>query len=188
MRAKVNQRPAKILHFDLENRPLSYIGQDYTTAEITVIAAGWAEQKKVHTWLLGVHEPTDMLEGFLELYNAADLVTGHYIRSHDLPLLNSALMEYGMPPLTRKWTSDTYHDLVKRRYFSAGQENLAATFGVKSSKFSMNTVKWRTANRLQTDGIALAKKRAVDDIIQHRELRKRMIEAGVLKRNKLWVP
>jgi hypothetical protein len=33
------------------------------------------------------------------LYNAADIVTGHYIKKFDLPILNGALFEHGLPLL-----------------------------------------------------------------------------------------
>ena len=46
----------------------------------------------------------EMLEAFVAAYNQADMVTGHYIRRHDLPILNGALVEEGMPPLAAKLT------------------------------------------------------------------------------------
>jgi hypothetical protein len=36
-----------------------------------------------------------MLEKFLVAYNAADVVTGHYIRKHDLPLINDHCIRMG---------------------------------------------------------------------------------------------
>ncbi len=44
----------KILDFDMECRPLSYLGSDYTTDEVTAIAAGWAHEKEIHVWCLGI--------------------------------------------------------------------------------------------------------------------------------------
>ena len=37
-RIGVSARPLRVLDFDIENRPLSYLGSDFTTAEVTAIA------------------------------------------------------------------------------------------------------------------------------------------------------
>src|SRR5690606_12970728 len=46
------QRPMRILDFDLENRPLSYLGEDWTSAEITAIGWSWIGSDKVEVLLL----------------------------------------------------------------------------------------------------------------------------------------
>ena len=89
----------RVLDFDIENRPLSYLGMDYTTGEVTAIAASWEGKQHVWVKLLGRNTALEMLAGFAELYNQADIVTGHYIRKHDLPVLNGAMLEHGLPPL-----------------------------------------------------------------------------------------
>src|SRR5690349_17074327 len=82
----------RVLDFDIENRPLAYWYDGATTAEITAIAACWMDEpRSMRVWLLGPDEPLEMLEGFLFMYNLADMVTGHYIRRHDLPILNGAM-------------------------------------------------------------------------------------------------
>lgn len=95
----------KILDFDIENRPLAYLGMDYTSAEITAIGAAWHGTTAVRVWLLGRDDPAEMLAEFREWYDAADVVTGHYIREHDLPVINGAMLEYELPPLDAKLTS-----------------------------------------------------------------------------------
>lgn len=180
--------PLRILDFDIENRPLSYLGSDFTTAEITAIGAGFCGESSIHCWLLGKDSPEDILESFVELYDAADMVTGHYIRKHDLPIVNGALMEYGMRPLKSKLTSDTKNDLLKRSGISASQENLAAMLDIVAPKIQMNQHKWRQANRLQEDGIELTRQRVVGDVVQHQQLRKRLIERGLLGPPKVWRP
>ncbi len=116
----------RILDLDIENRPLAYLGQDYTTSEITAIAACWdGEPKSMRCWLLGRDLPQEMLAGIWEMYDQADLVTGHFIRRHDLPKINGALLEYGLWPLPEKLTCDTKLDLLKHGgEISASQENL----------------------------------------------------------------
>lgn len=178
----------RVLDFDLENRPLSYNGPDFTTAEVTAIAAGWVGEKKVRCWLLGRDTPEEMLLGFRELYDAADLVTGHYIRKHDLPILVGAYLEHGLEPLGPKLTSDTKLDLVKRKDLSASQKSLAEMYGLPESKFDMSQPKWREANRLTDGGVRLTKKRVIDDVVQHKALRAKLIEARALRPPRRWEP
>ena len=183
-------RTVRILDFDIENRPLSYLGQDYTTAEITAIACCWDGQlKSVACWLLGSDEPKDMLEGFRKLYDAADMVTGHYIRAHDLPIINGSMIEYGLPPLGDKLTCDTKLDLVSHGgAISASQENLCAMFGLTQPKIHMNSTLWREANRLTDKGLKLTAKRAIGDVVQHMALRRVLAERGLLGPPKVWRP
>lgn len=179
-----------ILDFDIENRPLSYLGQDYTTAEITAIAWCFVDEPKTLTCrLLGRDEPGAMLADFVAAYNAADMVTGHYIRMHDLPIINGALVERGMLCLEDKLTCDTKLDLVKKGpVFSASQENLCAMLGLAAPKVHMNTVLWREANRLTPAGLKLTAKRAVGDVFQHMQLRKALVARNLLSAPKTWGP
>jgi hypothetical protein len=178
----------RILDADIENRPLSYLGSDFTTADITAIAAGWVDQKKVYCWAIPESTTEEMLAGFVALYDQADIVTGHYLRKHDLPHINGALIEFGMRPLSPKLVSDTKIDLVKRAGISASQENLAEMFGLPEPKYQMNQVKWREANRLTPKGVSLTKKRVISDVQQHKALRLAMIEAEILGPPRMWAP
>lgn len=186
--AAKTKKQLRILDFDIENRPLSYWVADMTTAEVTAIAASWVGSDAVDVRLLGVDEPDAMLTWFLDLYQQADMVTGHYIRRHDLPILNGALLEFELPLLTPKLTSDTKMDLVRKKDLSASQEALAAMYGLPEPKHSMNQTQWREANRLTPEGIEQTRKRVVDDVIQHKALRVKLIEAKALKAPKMWKP
>lgn len=185
---KVGQESKRILDFDIENRPLSYLGMDFTTAEVTAIAAGWTDQKKVYVWALGEVTYEEMLSNFVDLYNQADIVTGHFIRDHDLPHINAALMELGVSPLSSKLSSCTKRDLIRRKGISASQESLSGMFGLEAPKVQMDQIKWRAANRLTKAGIKLTKERVVGDIKQHKELRAALIEADALKTPRIWKP
>jgi hypothetical protein len=178
----------RILDFDIENRPLSYLGMDFTTADVTAIAAGWAGKSKVECWMLGEVTTEEMLSGFVGLYDEADMVTGHYIRKHDLPIINGALIEHGMPTLKPKLTSDTKLDMLRRSGISCSQESLAGMFGLPEQKKHMTQTAWRMANRLTLEGIQHARERVVSDIRQHKALRERMVEAGLLGPPRTWVP
>lgn len=178
----------KVLDFDIENRPLSYWYDGNPTAEITAIAWSWYGDTEVHAQLLGEVDQMQMLEAFCDAYDEADMVTGHYIRRHDLPIINGALMEYGLYPLGPKLTSDTKLDLIKRDGLSMSQESLAAMYGLEAPKHHMTQQEWRDANRLTPEGFEKTRKRVVSDVIQHKQLRAALIEYGCLKAPKIWKP
>lgn len=189
MRVNYGGKGLKILDFDIECRPLSYLGQDFTTAEVTAIACAWivnGKPRDLQCWLLGEVEPWDILESFRARYDQADIVTGHYIRGFDLPVLNGSMLDNDLPPLASKLAHDTKNDLKKRKYISASQENLAATLGVHAPKVRMNTPMWRDANRLTPEGLALTRKRVVGDVRQHIQLRERLLAMGWLGKPKVW--
>lgn len=181
-------RRLRILDFDIENRPLSYLGMDFTTAEITAIGAQFTDEPAGYVWALGEDTAEDMLLGFKVLYDAADIVTGHYIKHHDLPIINGALLELGLPGLGAKLVTDTKVDLKIFKGISKSQESLGGMFGLIAPKVQMDQTKWRAANRLTPEGIALTKERVLGDVIQHMELRVALIEAGVLRTPEIWKP
>lgn len=184
---QIATRPLRVLDFDIENRPLSYWYDGQTTAELTGFAMAWTDDPKtIEVYLLGRDNMDYGLQRFVEAYNAADMVTGHYIRRHDLPHINSELMERGMSPLGEKLTQDTKLDFVKKGDQPATQEYLAELFGVESPKEQMSQHDWRAANRLTPDGLRRTKIRCVGDVQQHMELREAMIKANVLHEPKVW--
>lgn len=177
-----------ILDFDIENRPLSYLGMDFTTAEVTAIAASFGADRRCYAWLLGKDEPVDMLREFVRMYDRADMVTGHYIRRHDLPIINGALLEFGLPPLSSKLVSDTKVDLLKWTNISKSQESLSAMLGLERPKVHMTQQDWRDANRLTPKGLKLTRARVVGDVRQHQQLREALVKAKFLGPPRLWHP
>lgn len=188
MKIKTVTKTQLILDFDCEARPLSWYAGDFTSKEITAIAACFIGQQTVKCWVLGELTLEEILQNFVKLYNKADIVTGHYIRKFDLPLINTMLLEVGMPPLSSKLTHDTHGDLVKKHGASNSQENLAALLGTDFEKIGMTQEDWREANRLTTKGIAKTKKRAIGDVRQHMEMRQKLIDKDALGPAKIWKP
>lgn len=183
----IKSRPLRILDFDCEARPLHWIGGDYVSKEITAIAWAWVDDPSGATaLLLGEVEPIEMLQRFVEAYNQADLVTGHFIRGYDLPLVSGALTEYQLPPLSKKYSQDTKIDLLRFSGLSKSQESLGALLGLQHPKVQMNQAKWRSANRLQPEGLSAVRERVIGDVQQHIELRQRLLELGYLGPAKLW--
>lgn len=178
---KVNTSPAKILDIDMETRKVGFhSGGRFKPdgCEPVIIAASWEGEDTVTTLSLS---PTwkekdirKMLEGFVALYNQADMVTGHYISGFDLPIINGSLLEFGYDPLRPKEIQDTKTDFKKTAGHSLSQENLSALKELEDSKFHMNDHMWRQVCRLTPDGLALANERVVRDVIQHKSLRKQL--------------
>lgn len=181
----------RTLHFDIETRRVGFFTAGKFSpdgCEPIAIAAGWADQRPIHVWVLGDTTTEAMLAGFREMYDEADIVSGHYVRRFDLPILNGAMMERGYLPLAAKLVSDTKGDLVARAGLSASQENLAEMLRLAEDKFHMNDTRWRHATRLEPEGLELAKKRVVGDVRQHKQLRAALIDGGWLKPPRRWAP
>ena len=138
--------------------------------------------------LLGYDDPLLMLEAFVERYNEADMVTGHYIRRHDLPIINGALMEFGLPKLEPKLTCDTRLDMYKKGDIPATQEYLGILLNLPFPKVHMSQNDWREANRLTESGIEATRARVSGDVYQHMALRTKMVEHGLLSSPKIWRP
>ena len=182
-------RKAHILDFDCEARPLSWINADYVSKELTAIAWKFiGSRDPVEVRLLGDVEPEEMIEDFRAAYNKADIVTGHYIRGFDLPLLNGSLIDLQLPILEPKLAQDTKDDLVKFAGISKSQENLAAGFDLHRRKAHMHQAAWRDANRLTTSGLEEARRRVTSDVKQHIELRAKLLRLGYLGPPRLWTP
>lgn len=187
LKVSVDSRPLRVLDFDIENRPLTYLGSDYTTAEVTAISWAWVDQPdNVTVYLLGETELADILDAFVRAYNEADLVTGHYIRGHDLPMVNGALMELKRPLLSDKPTQDTKLDLIRSKGISLSQESLGGMLELEQPKVQMNQAKWRAANRLSPEGLQHVRERVMGDVRQHIAMRARLLELGYLGAPKVW--
>lgn len=181
---KITTRPLRVLDFDVECRPLTFLG-DFNTKEITAMAWAW-HPDEVFCYLLGETDLPTMLRAFVDAYNQADLVTGHYIRGFDLPLINGALTEFQLPMLADKLTHDTKLDAGRRHGMSNSQESWAAQLECEHAKEQMDQIKWRKANRLTAEGLAEARRRVVGDVQQHMELRAKMQALGYLAPPVIW--
>lgn len=192
-----NSAQLRILDFDCECRPLAWYGGDFVTKQPTAIAWKFiGERSKTQCEVIGesdrsskvLDEERAMLDAFREAFDAADVVTGHFIRGFDLPLLDGALMRLGMPALGSKLAQDTKLDLAKAQGISKSQENLGAMFELAHPKVAMNTTRWADANMLLPEGIQMAKERVIGDVEQHIEMRQKMLDRGYLRPPILWSP
>jgi DNA polymerase elongation subunit (family B) len=133
-----------------------------------------------------IDEEIEMLEAFREVYEDADVVTGHYIRGFDLPLLQGSMMRLGLPLLGPKLAQDTKNDLVAAQGISKSQENLGAMYELEHPKVGMNTSLWAKGNMLLPEGIEATVKRVMGDVDQHIELRREMLYHGHLGAPRLY--
>jgi hypothetical protein len=51
-------------------------------------------------------------------------------------------------------------------------------YGIKGAKYTMSQPMWENANRLPTDGIALARKRVASDVLLQERLRAKLLDLG----------
>lgn len=184
----MRRRSLRILDFDVEARPLHWISGDYVSKEITAIAWAWMDRPDDVRCLLltPAGNGREMLETFMREFRQADLVTGHFARGYDVPMLAGALSEYQLPPLEDVLVQDTKLDLIRRSGLSGSQENIAAMLGLSHPKVKMDQARWREANRLTPKGLAYTRERVVGDVTQHMEMRQRLLQLGYLGPPKVW--
>ena len=185
-------RKLRVLDFDIETRLVGFYEAGRFKpkgSEPTAIAASFVGERKVHVWLQPEASVAEMLGWFVPLYDQADIVTGHYIRKFDLPILNGSLFEHGLPLLDpMKLVSDTKVDLKPFEGLSKSQENLSELLELAESKYHMNDPRWRKATRLTPEGVKRARARVTGDVQQHKVLRKALLDAGVLNPPSVWKP
>lgn len=179
----------RILDFDTECRPLHY-SEWRDESQITALAWGWIGETRVNHAILeqDLSNERENLDRFLRAYNQADIVTGHYIERHDLPLLNDHCMRFGWSLLKPKLAQDTKTLLPRVKGLGLSQENLATLYNLDKRKHHMNGRKWAVSNELSPEGQAEVQKRVVDDVRQHKALRQTLVERGYLKPPKVWRP
>jgi DNA polymerase elongation subunit (family B) len=190
----VKVRGLKVLDFDIECRPIAWYGGDFVTKQPTVIAWSFVGSDETKVSAIGesgnpehvFHEEADMLIDFFRDYDDADVVTGHFIRGFDLPVLNGAAVRLGFDGPGDKLTQDTKMDLQKMSGVSKSQENLGAMFELDHPKVPMNTHLWAEANVLMRRGIEASKNRAKGDVEQHKEMRGLMLDRGLLRPPSIW--
>jgi hypothetical protein len=156
----------------------SWVGEERVEA-VTLRGEGYA-QDRIISYL--------MLSQFRKAYDRADMVTGHYIKPFDLPIINGALLEHGLPLLGPKLACDTHKDFVRVAGLSKSQENLSLMLKTGSKKFHMADNDWRRVARLEPEAMGMCLKRVTGDVVQHKEDRLALHAAGALKPPRAWQP
>lgn len=199
MSERALKKKLRVLGFDLENRPLAYWYDGQTTSEITAFGWKWLHEDESHTLMLRTSgrfetEESDRITDrkaytqFAALLTEADIVFGHNIRKHDLPIFQAGLLRRELPPLPPILTTDTLRDIPKKNGLSASLANLSAMYGLEGEKQSMSHSDWELSNRLTDEGIALARGRVVGDVLLQEQLRAKLLSLDLLKPPRRWSP
>lgn len=156
---------------------------------MTAIAWSWLDEDKVTCRTLVDYAKTvpdflqvlftgcrPLLAEFVEVYNQADIVTGHNINRFDVPAINAELMRLMLPPLQDKPRIDTMKLKAKARGFKKAQDVMAATFGLTAEKKALNWAEWKQA--YATPGWPVIRERCAGDVVQHKQLLRKLLEMG----------
>jgi len=143
-----NAGAARLLCFDIENKPGTYGGGDWTFPKVTAIAAQFVDEERVYSWCLERDKPgrlRDDVEQFRGMWVDADAVMGHNIRRHDVKILNGLCVSLDLPLLPGRRMIDTYLDQPKVSGLSRSLENLAARWDAPVQKMHMSEHDWEQA-------------------------------------------
>jgi hypothetical protein len=192
MKVSIGARAQRVLVFDLEARPIAWYGGDWVTKQITIASSAWVDDPEgtMETYYLTKDSRSfpRMLTKIANRIASADVVSGHYIRGFDLPLLNGNLFLSDLPLLGPVLTQDTKGELPKMGGMSKSMENLGGSLHLDQPKVGMNTGRWFEANTLEVEGMAYARVRAEGDVLENIELRAELLRRGALGPPKLWHP
>lgn len=193
---KLDYEPSKILDFDIETRRIGFHSAGMFAPDgCEPIAIGWSfigeGGVSVETRVMNRVWSKSALKGMVQpLFRAmreADLVTGHYIRKFDLPILAGVAMELGLT-MPEVQVIDTKVDLKKVAGLSQSQENLSLMLGVEAEKFPMADNDWREGARLTRKGLDEAQVRVEKDVRQHMKLYEALVEEERLHAPSPWRP
>ena len=178
----------RILDFDVEALPGHWIGGDYVSKVITAVAWSWRGTDEVEC-ITHYALPPDVLAFRLAIeLGKADLVTGHYIRGYDLPLINGMLLRGGRQSLPRLLTLDTKLDLHKSMGRSLSQKNLSSMLGVEAPKIDRTLDEWENFNLRVSGHEGAGIERVVGDVRQHKLMYDALVARRWLGAPKAWSP
>lgn len=141
-------RAARLLCFDIENKPGTYGGMDYTHGKVTALGAQFLDEEEATGWVIRrsqAAQPARAAKQFRVMWEQADVVLGHNIRGHDIKLLNGFYTSLDLPLLPERRTIDTYRDQPKIRGLSRSLENLCDRWGCPEKKLGLSEYDWEQA-------------------------------------------
>jgi len=177
-------RPLRGLVFDIENKPGTYGGGDYTFPKVTAIGSLFLDEDHPRGWVLNRKDPPQnksACEEFRSEWGKADYVIGHNIRRHDRKILDGLYTSLGLALLEPKRMVDTYLDQPKMSGFSRSLENLAARWNCPEKKFSLSEYDWERAYDGIPEGVTLMRDRVMSDVRINAWLYHELLRRSLLK-------
>ncbi len=150
-----------ILFFDIEST-----GLNATFGTILCIGYKWSHKPKVHIPTILDYSKQDFLDdkglvkAFAAEYEKADFAVGHYASRFDIPMIQSKLLRYGLPPLAPVPLVDTWR--VARDTFKFHSNRLATIegfLGLPHSKTPISFDDWLQA--------AHGSRKALKQVVEH---------------------
>jgi hypothetical protein len=184
-------RDLRVLDFDMESMAAGFADPAWVPQKITCIAWSWEGYDAVNSVIstqMGFFIPSiraEMLAAFMPVYEQADMVTGHNLLRHDLPLLNAECMRLGLPKPSPKLVLDTMR-LGKTKGLKKGQDNLGGLLRTQQEKQAMDWEAWEQAYEDPT--WQRVRDRAESDVVMHKEIVVQMRERRWLKPPVVWNP
>ncbi len=185
-------RSLRILDFDTESVAAGFADPQWVPQKITCCAWSWIGSDEIEATIStseGLFRRPErrrkMLLPLLLAINEADMVTGHNLIRHDLPILMAECRRLGLPDLPDLLVQDTMR-LGKTKGFKKGQDNLIALTDGPVQKLSLSWQEWQDA--YEEKGWATVVERCKTDVEGHKLLRQEMLERGWLKDAVRWRP
>lgn len=184
-------RELRILDFDMESLAAGFADPEWVPQKITCIAWSWVGYEEVNSVIstqMGFFIPEirkTMLAAFMPVYEQADMVTGHNLLRHDLPLLNAECMRLGLEKPSPKLVRDTMR-IGKTKGFKKGQDNIGRLLKTQEEKQAMDWQAWEYAYEDPTWQRVID--RCESDVVMHKQILEKMIVRDWLRKPVTWTP
>ncbi len=180
----------RILDWDVETVAAGFADPNWVPQKITCVAWSWVGSDVVESRVCGSRglfgNPAlrrHMLKPLLDAIAEADMLTGHNLIRFDLPVVNAECMRLGLDPIGAVLVQDTMR-VRRAKGFKKGQDNLGTMYGIAQEKLALSWQQWQDA--YDERGWKTIIQRAESDVVMHKALRLKMIEAGHLKPPVTW--
>lgn len=186
-------RQHKLLSVDVENKPGTYGGADYTFPKITAIAWKWINYRSgrlrndAEARVLDrtdIDQMIEVAEEFREVWTEADVIVGHNFRRHDMKLIDGWFATYRLPRLPRRKIIDTYADQPRMEGLSRSLENLSGRWQCPIQKMHLGEWEWEQAYDGVPYYVDMMRRRAASDVMITEWLYQSLVASGLLKADK----
>jgi hypothetical protein len=118
------------------------------------------------------------LRSFYQALAEADVVTGHNIRRHDIPLMNAHCVREGDDPIQWPEIVDTLDRELwggATKGLSRSQANTAARMGLDNEKMTVHLDTWEKAAAGAVNELLVVEERCMSDVTGHIEMYKELV-------------